>query len=71
MLHTVTTTITITTTTTITTISNTITITIATTICITEASKAITPRYVERCLDHVYKYYTGCIQRKDLEISNL
>jgi len=34
---------------------------------IAEASKAITPRYVERCLDHVYKYYTGCIQMKDLD----
>jgi len=31
-----------------------------------QASKAITPRYVERCLDHVLKYYPACIAMQDL-----
>ena len=31
------------------------------------AARLITPTYVARCLDHVYKYYAHCIEGKPLE----
>ena len=34
---------------------------------IDHAAQLITPLFVSRCLDHVYQYYTHCIEGKPLE----